>query len=169
MKRSKMILGLCVAGLLISSQASAGEGIFAWVYTTDLLPKGEKEIEHVTTARWQKEHGTYQALDFKEALEYGVTDDFQAAIYLNHHYSKANQSLPEEDPSNPGYRLPGSYVTGGEDVVNRQTEVLFTMSRLDLQASSGLVTGTVPATGYRLGESGLSPESSRPSRDVGQA
>jgi hypothetical protein len=29
------------------------------------------------------------------------------------------------------------------------------MSRLDLQASSGLVTGTVPVTGYRLGDAGL--------------
>ena len=39
--------------------ASAGEAIFAWTYTTDLLPKGRWEFEQWVTSRWEKEHGTH--------------------------------------------------------------------------------------------------------------
>jgi hypothetical protein len=45
-----------------------------------------------------------------------VTDNFQLAIYLNHHYVHANDDVPAEDPARPGNRLPGAYETGGEDV-----------------------------------------------------
>ena len=101
---------------LIPTRAWAHESIFAWTYTTDLLPKGEWEVEHWTTARLKKEHGTYQAIDFREEFEYGVTDNFGVSLYLNHHSAKANESFPAENPGNPGHRLSGSYVTGGEDV-----------------------------------------------------
>ena len=50
-----------------------------------------------------------------------------------------------------------------------ETEAQSIMSRLERQASSGLATGTVPALGYRPGNAGLSPASSRPARGVGQA
>jgi hypothetical protein len=99
----------------MATPAFAGS-IFAWTYTTDLLPKGKWEIEHWTTARLQKENGTYNAVDFREEFEFGVTENFQAALYLNHHYVRANNNFPVEDPSNPGQRLPGQYETGGEDV-----------------------------------------------------
>jgi hypothetical protein len=32
-------------------------------------------------------------LDFHEELEYGLTDDFQIALYLNHHYVDANDEV----------------------------------------------------------------------------
>jgi len=94
----------------------ADEAIFAWTYTTDLLPKGRWEFEQWVTSRWEKEHGTYSVLDFREELEYGLTDDFQIALYLNHHYVNANDDFPAEDPNRAGHRLPGVYETGGEDV-----------------------------------------------------
>ena len=102
--------------LIPLKSVQAHESILAWTYTTDLLPRGKWEVEHWTTGRFKKEHGTYQALDFREEFEYGVTDDFQVSLYVNHHYAKAKNSFPEEDPNNPGHRLSGSYVTGGEDV-----------------------------------------------------
>ena len=112
--------GIFVAFLLVfifvPSKASADESIFAWTYTTDLLPKGKWEAEHWVTARLQKEHGDYSALDFREELEYGIADNFQASLYFNHHYAKANDDFPVEDPNNPGHRLKGAYQTGGEDV-----------------------------------------------------
>jgi len=77
----------------------ADEAIFAWTYTTDLLPKGRWEFEQWVTSRWEKEHGTYSVLDFREELEYGLTDDFQIALYLNHHYVNANDDIPAEDPN----------------------------------------------------------------------
>src|SRR2546421_1032259 len=45
-----------------------------------LLPKRRWEFEQWVTSRWEKEHGTYSVLDFREELEYGLTDDFQIAL-----------------------------------------------------------------------------------------
>ena len=66
------------------------------------------------TARWEKEHGIYNVFDFREELEYGVTDNLQIALYLNHHYVNADDDVPAEDPKHPGRRLPGMYETGGD-------------------------------------------------------
>jgi len=68
------------------------------------------------TARWEKEHGIYNVFDFREEFEYGVTDNLQIALYLNHHYVNADDDVPAEDPKHPGRRLPGVHETGGEDV-----------------------------------------------------
>ncbi len=98
------------------SAAHAHEAIFAWTYTTDLTPQGHGEFEQWVTARWEKEHGNYSVVDLREEFEYGVTDNFQVALYLNHHYVDANNDFPAENPSHPGNRLPGVFETDGEDV-----------------------------------------------------
>ena len=106
-----------VAAFLFAVSTSHGhEAIFSWTYTTDLTPKGHGEFEQWITTRWEKEHGSYSVVDFREEFEYGVTDNFQLAIYLNHHYVHANDDVPAEDPAHPGNRLPGAYETSGEDV-----------------------------------------------------
>ena len=50
-------MALLSALTLSCSLARADEAVFAWTYTTDLLPQGKWEYEHWTTARWEKEHG----------------------------------------------------------------------------------------------------------------
>ena len=112
----KVRITLIAAISFCVSLARADEAIFAWTYTTDLLPKGKWEFEQWMTARWEKEHGTYNVFDFREELEYGVTDNFQIALYLNHHYVNANDDVPVGDPLHPKRRLRGVYETGGEDV-----------------------------------------------------
>ena len=89
----KSRIALVTLFLLCVSIASADEAIFAWTYTTDLLPKGRWEFEQWVTARWEKEHGTYSVFDFREELEYGVTDNFQLSLYLNHHDVNAQNSV----------------------------------------------------------------------------
>jgi len=42
--------------------------IFAWTYTTELTTKGEIEFDQWVTTRWQKEHGNYEVVDFREEL-----------------------------------------------------------------------------------------------------
>jgi hypothetical protein len=70
-----------VAALLFAVSTSHGhEAIFSWTYTTDLTPKGHGEFEQWITTRWEKEHGSYSVVDFREEFEYGVTDNFQMAI-----------------------------------------------------------------------------------------
>ena len=112
----KIRIAFVIAFLFCVSVAFADEAIFAWTYTTDLLPKGRWEFEQWVTARLEKEHGTYSVFDFREEIEYGVTDNFQISLYLNHHDVNANNSIPAEDSAHPGNRLPGAYETGGEDV-----------------------------------------------------
>src|SRR4029450_1957863 len=116
--RCRMKLGLTFAAavLLGVSTARTHEAIFSWTYTTDLTPKGHGEFEQWVTTRWEKEHGTYSVVEFREEFEYGVTDNFQLAIYLNHHYVNANDDIPVADPAHPKKLLPGRYETGGEDV-----------------------------------------------------
>ena len=65
----KFRLALAIIFLFSFSIARADEAIFAWTYTTDLLPKGRWEFEQWVTSRWEKEHGTYSVLDFREELE----------------------------------------------------------------------------------------------------
>jgi hypothetical protein len=112
----KIRIAVLAAFSFCVSLAHADEAIFAWTYTTDLLPKGRWEFEQWATARWEKEHGTYRVFDFREELEYGVTDNFQVSLYLNHHDVNANNDFPAEDLARPGHRLRGVYETGGEDV-----------------------------------------------------
>ncbi len=112
----KMKIAFLAAFLTCVCIVRADEAIFAWTYTTDLLPKGRWEFEQWMTARWDKEHGDYNAFDFREEIEYGLTDNFQVSLYLNHHYIYANNDFPAENPARPGRRLPGVYGTGGEDV-----------------------------------------------------
>src|SRR5206468_10995049 len=109
-------LSASAAFLFCVSSAEAHEAIFAWTYTTDLTPKGHGEFEQWITPRWGKEHGSYSVIDFREEFGYGVADNFQIALYLNHHYVYANSDVPAEDPAHPGKRLAGVYETGGENV-----------------------------------------------------
>jgi hypothetical protein len=85
-----------VASLLIfigaancAPQARAGESVFGNTYVTDLLPKDGKEIEQWLTWRRQKAGGRFDLIEGRTAFEYGVTDDFQAAIYANYAWSRA--------------------------------------------------------------------------------
>ncbi|MGZ5020176.1 MAG: DUF6662 family protein [Chthoniobacterales bacterium] len=110
-----LFVGVTFFSFLVSA-ARADENPFAFTYTTEVLPKGRWEFEQWATGRWQKEAGTYNVVALREELEYGVTDNFQLALYLNHHYVDAKNNLPAEDPARPGRRLRGAYVTDGEDV-----------------------------------------------------
>ena len=112
----KIRVVLLAAFSLCLSYARADEAVFAWTYTTDLLPQGKWEFEQWMTARWEKEHGNYNVFDFREEIEYGLTNDLQVSLYLNHHYVYANNDVPAENPRHPGNRLPGVFETGGEDV-----------------------------------------------------
>lgn len=98
------------------SPTHANEAGFAWTYTTDLAPRGDWEFEQWITTRLEKEHGSYGVVDLREEFEYGVTENFQVALYLNHQYVYADNDVPAEDPAHPGNRLPRRHETGGEDV-----------------------------------------------------
>jgi hypothetical protein len=80
--RSKKLL----AALLIASCASvahAGEELFPETYLADTLPKGVFEAEQGVTYREGKSQGTYKLWQTRSELEYGITDRWQLAGYIN--------------------------------------------------------------------------------------
>ncbi len=56
------------------------------------------------------------ASSISEEFDYGVIDNFQIALYLNHHYVYVHSDVPAEDPAFPRKRLLDLYETGGEGV-----------------------------------------------------
>src|SRR5258708_4606701 len=87
-------LALAAMFPVASSVALAEESMFAFVYTTDLLPQGAKEVEQWMTWRHQKIGGTYDQLEGRTEFEYGLTDRLQVALYLNYNWTQAYHNGP---------------------------------------------------------------------------
>jgi hypothetical protein len=102
------VLALCVSSL--SYQAKAEESQFGYVYTTDLLPQGAKEVEQWATWRHQKTGGYFDQIDGRTEFEFGLTDKLQLAFYANYVWSRAYHDGPfgETTPPEPlSYDKPG--------------------------------------------------------------
>ena len=103
---------------LFSNPAKADDRPFAFAYTTDIETEGEKEIEQEIT--WSSGHGgeAFQEIQSRSEFEYGITDNFQGAFYLNYDWSRTHPHSPPgavETSSLPGvsgefiYRLMNVY------------------------------------------------------------
>jgi hypothetical protein len=103
MKKIALILSfaLLLAG---AGPASAGSRRFTYVYEVTTSPPGDVEIENwVTwTTRKPDDHG-FDQVDFRHELEFGITEHFQAAIYLADWNYHDGMSAGE-----PGFTLSGS-------------------------------------------------------------
>jgi len=119
----KRVLLLSMGLLAAVQSVFAAESQFGFVYTTDLLPKGEKEIEQWITLREQKNHGTFHQIDGRTEIEYGQSDDFQLAVYLNYSWTDAYKNGPDGattapepfsslNPPDPNKRYQASLFTG---------------------------------------------------------
>jgi hypothetical protein len=71
--------------LLLSSflAARSDERLFTYVQEAEVLPKGGLEFEQWLTHRRSKADGVFSRWDFREELEYGLTDQLSVAGYLN--------------------------------------------------------------------------------------
>jgi len=97
-------------GLGYQSSVDAEESQFGYVYTTDLLPQGAKEIEQWATWRHQKVAGYFDQVDGRTSFEYGLTDRLQVAFYANYVWSRAFHNGPFEETTPPeplSYDRPG--------------------------------------------------------------
>jgi hypothetical protein len=88
------VLAVCGA---VTAPVHADENIFGYVYGSETLPKGEWEAYQWATWRHGKGAGSYDAVDLKTELEYGITDRFQASAYLNTIYQRIRDTGPIED------------------------------------------------------------------------
>jgi hypothetical protein len=86
--------------------AQAGEGSFGWLYTLDLQPKGTWEFEQKLQLNRGQHGGHFDLWQARTELEYGVSNDFQLAGYLNSSHVDAHGNY--EDGSTGGWLVPGS-------------------------------------------------------------
>jgi hypothetical protein len=74
-----MLLGL-------AATAVADERKFTYSYESKVLPQGTWEFEQWATLRTRVEQGHVQVWQFREEIEYGLTDRLTTALYLNWEY-----------------------------------------------------------------------------------
>jgi hypothetical protein len=105
----------CIATVLHMSFACAGEGVFGWIYTLDLQPKGSLEFEQRLQLNQQQAAGTYEAWTARTEREYGLTNDLQIAGYINSYYTNASQNYTNPEACGDsasctaGYGVPESH------------------------------------------------------------
>ena len=89
------------------SNVEAGEPLFGYLYTTDLLPKNKFEIEQWITDREGQAQGQFHHFDMSSEIEYGVTENFQISLYLNYMY--ANESGNSVQGKTEGLEIPYNF------------------------------------------------------------
>jgi len=110
-----LAFAFCISAALHISFAFAGEGVFGWIYTLDLQPKGSVEFEQRLQLNQQQAAGTYEAWTARTELEYGLTNDLQIAGYINSYFTNANQNYTNPEACGDsasctaGYGVPESY------------------------------------------------------------
>lgn len=121
---------------LISQSARADDRPFAFAYTTDIEAESEKEIEQEIT--WASGHAreAFQGVESRSEFEYGFSDNFQGAFYLNYDWSRTRaHSAPGPAPTSS---LPG--VSG--EFIYRLMNVYFDPIGLALYAEPSIGNGT---------------------------
>ena len=69
-----------------ATSARADERKFTYSYESKVLPQGAWEFEQWVTLRTRVESGHVQFWQFREEIEYGLTDRLTTALYLNWEY-----------------------------------------------------------------------------------
>lgn len=92
--------------LMLTLKAQAGEGSFGWVYTLDLQPQGTLEFEQRLQLNQGQARGRYDLWQARTELEYGVSENFQLAGYVNTSHVSAQQNY--SDGSTSGWLVPSS-------------------------------------------------------------
>ncbi len=72
-----------VCCLSAANSVQADERRFTYVYEPNVLPEGELEFEQWLTNKAGRDGGDYSRWDFREELEYGITNNLTTAVYLN--------------------------------------------------------------------------------------
>jgi len=109
-RRAALLAALGALALASLGPVQAEESQFGYAYTTDLLPKGAKELEQWATWRHQKISGYFDQIDARTEFEYGLADNLQTAIYANYAWSRAYHNGPfgATTPPEPfSYDIPG--------------------------------------------------------------
>ena len=122
--------------IFLPGSARADDRPFAFAYSTDIETQGGKEIEQEITWSSGHEGEAFQEVESRSEFEYGVTDDFQAAFYLNYDWSRTRPHMASGSAETSS--LPG--VSG--EFIYRLTNVYFDPIGLALYAEPSFGNGT---------------------------
>jgi hypothetical protein len=93
-----------ILSFLLTLPALGGSRRFTYVYEVTTSPPGDLEIENWVTWRSHKaDDPGFDRVDFRHEFEFGITERFQAAVYLadwNYHHGMS--------AGEPGFTLDGS-------------------------------------------------------------
>ena len=93
-----------IVSLTLAVSAFAGARRFTYVYEVTTSPPGDVEIENwVTWKTRQPDDHSFNQVEFRHEVEFGITEKFQAAIYLADWNYHRGVSADE-----PGFTLSGS-------------------------------------------------------------
>ena len=111
---TRVLTGVVSAGcwMVLALPASADERKFTYSNEAKTLPAGSFEFEQWATLAARKDSGTYREWHFREEFEYGLSDRFTAAAYLNWE-AKTIHDVPgfaeEKDARFAGVSFEGKY------------------------------------------------------------
>jgi hypothetical protein len=72
-----------ILSFLLAVPAFAGSRRFTYVYEVTTSPPGDVEIENWVTWKTHKpDDHAFDRVEFRHELEFGITENFQAAIYV---------------------------------------------------------------------------------------
>jgi len=90
------LLSIISAFIMGAPMAQADESPFAYIYTTESLPKGHWEYEQWNTLRTGKAAGEYTSFDLDNEFEHGFTDNLQISFYLHSSFLHS-RNTPDPD------------------------------------------------------------------------
>ncbi len=99
MKSPKLwIAGLAALGFtcVITPETHADGRVFTHTYETTVMTPGSSEFEQWLTWKTRKDSDKkFDRLDFRSELEFGITEDFQLAFYLDSRYQDGRGSMDD--------------------------------------------------------------------------
>jgi hypothetical protein len=114
----KLLQAVLLAIMPLGLSGAAWAGPFSYTYVADTLPEGGSDVYQYTTARLGKQYGDYTNLNFRDVVEYGITDRLQFAFYATSQYIDAYQDLGN-------HKTGGSWVPATADPHHRYTSFNF--------------------------------------------
>ncbi len=98
-----LLITLCAAGLCLF-RTNATERLFTYTYEPETMPKGGLESEQWVTSRVGRDAAVgqqdYSRWEFRQELEYGVTDNYTLSFYLNESFEHYRDPEAGGDYSN---------------------------------------------------------------------
>ncbi len=99
MNRSALLV-FAVLSAAATTPALAGDRLFGFSYGSNTLAEGRTDLEaHATWGAHSKDDHSLHALELRQEVEYGLTNDTQVSVYLDQQYNNEDDGAGGRDKS----------------------------------------------------------------------